>query len=70
MPLFPSENSWVEWYWLPLLRDGYVLDDRCQGHYTLAVVQERQRKSSTRVSPEELANRGLVAVVVEMRAMG
>jgi hypothetical protein len=66
---FPSDSSWVARHWLPLLRDGYVLDDRCTNPYTLYVVRGRQM-TSRHVTPEELASRGVAAIVAEMQATG
>ena len=63
---FPAESTWVGRFWLPLLRDGYVLDDRCTAPHLLCVARGRQM-TSRHVDGAELAKRGVAALVAEMQ---
>jgi hypothetical protein len=52
---FPSECPRIDTFWLPLLRDGYLLQDQGGDVLTLWVVRGRQREG-WHVKREDLAN--------------
>jgi hypothetical protein len=66
---FPSESSWHAEFSLPMLRMGYVLKD-LGGDELMVRTFNSRCEISRKVTRGELANRGIAAIVAEIRAMG
>jgi hypothetical protein len=64
---FPAESSASD---LPLLRDGYLLEDRGGDNLVLRVLLGRGAKACRQLTHRELADRGIPALVAELRGGG
>ena len=64
---FPAESRDLAAFYLPILRDGYLLEDLGGDKLVLRVFKARGM-ASLQVTREELAERGIPAIVAEMRA--
>jgi hypothetical protein len=65
---FPSERPWDVEFSLPMLRDGYILKDLGGDELVLQTFNSRCAMSR-KVTRGELANRGIAAIVAEMRGI-
>jgi hypothetical protein len=64
--LFPAESRDLAAFYLPILRDGYLLEDFGGDKLVLRVFKARG-VASLQVTPAELAERGIPAIAAEMR---